>query len=203
MDRTEHWNSLYSKKAHDSVSWHESTPETSLELVEACALDPAAGIVDVGGGASTFVDGLLACGHSDLCVLDISAQALDVARARLGAVAKGINWEVADVTRWEPPRTFNLWHDRVVFHFLGTGEDRDAYRSVLERALVPGGWAILATFGPEGPRRCSGLDVTRYSGEEIAAALGGGFRLERSFTRIHTTPSGIDQQLQWAVLRRI
>jgi trans-aconitate methyltransferase len=202
MDRTKYWDTIYSTKAHDSVSWHESIPTTSLELVADCAPEPTEGIIDVGGGASTLVDGLLARGHTDLCVLDVSAEALATSKARLGEAADSVTWEVADLTLWEPPRTFSIWHDRVVLHFLGTGADRDAYRSVIRLALEPGGWAILATFSPEGPQRCSGLDVTRYSGEEIAAMLGDGFRLERSFTRIHTTPSGAEQQFQWAVLRR-
>jgi SAM-dependent methyltransferase len=202
MDRREHWEAVYQTKPADTVSWYEATPDTSLELVDACAPDVSTGILDVGGGASAFVDGILERGHTDVSVLDVSAQALEIAKARLGRRAAAVTWLVADVTRWEPGRTFGVWHDRAVFHFLGEARDRAAYRSVLERSVEPGGWVIMGTFGPDGPRRCSGLDVKEYSGRALAAELGDGFVLERSFTRIHTTPSGVEQQFQWAVLRR-
>jgi len=202
VDRTEHWDQVHRSNAPDSVSWHEASPATSLQLVDACGLDSTDGIVDVGGGASTFVDELLNRGYSDVSVLDISHHALQVATDRLGERADGVTWEVADVTRWVPTRTYRLWHDRVVLHFLGTGEDREAYRRVLEQALEHGGWVILATFGLDGPRRCSGIDVTRYGDEELMEVLGDEFRLERSFTHIHTTPAGIDQQFQWVLAQR-
>jgi len=202
MDRKEHWETVYRTKAHDGVSWYESMPETSLELIAACGLERTAGIIDVGAGASALVDGLLDRGHSDVSALDVSAEALAATKARLGERATGVNWFVSDVTVWQPDRTFDLWHDRAVFHFLCSPDDREAYRSILEGALAPGGWAILATFALGGPPKCSGLNVTRHSEQDLAAFLGPAFRMEQSFTRIHTTPSAIEQEFQWAVFRR-
>jgi len=203
MDRKEHWETVYRSKAHDSVSWYESMPRTSLELVGACGLHAAAGIIDVGAGASALVDGLLERGHSDVSVLDVSAAALEAVKARLGDRASRVSWIVSDVTEWEPARSYHLWHDRAVLHFLATPEDREAYRSVLERSIERGGWVILATFAAGGPLRCSGLDVIRYSGEDLAGFLGAGFQMERGFTRIHRTPSAADQAFQWGVFRRV
>jgi len=202
MDRKEHWETVYRTRAHDAVSWFESMPETSLELIEACGLDSTAGIIDVGAGASALVDGLVDRGHSDVSALDVSAEALAATKARLGERATGVNWFVSDVTVWQPDRTFDLWHDRAVFHFLCSPDDREAYRSVLERAVVPGGWTIMATFASGGPLKCSGLDVTRYSDLDLDTYLGPAFHMERSFTRLHTTPSAAEQEFQWAVFRR-
>jgi trans-aconitate methyltransferase len=203
LDRKEHWETVYRTKGHDSVSWYETAPQTSLELVEACGLDSDMGIIDIGGGTSGLVDGLLEQGYSNICVLDIASEALQATRARLGSRADLVRWVVADVTLWESQSTFHLWHDRAVFHFLRSPAEQDRYRRALERSLEPGGWAVLATFGPDGPPRCSGLDVARCSDRDIAAALGDEFELKRAFTQVHTTPAGIEQQFQWAVLRRL
>jgi len=202
MDPTDHWDGVYSTKAHDSVSWFEPEPLTSLELVEACGIDPGDPVIDVGGGASALVDGLLARGYGDVWVLDVSGHALEAARRRLGGRANDVTWQVADVTKWVPPRTFRLWHDRAVLHFLRSDLDRSAYRSAAERAVEPGGWVVIATFAAEGPTRCSGLDVQRSDAEDLLDTLGPGFELERAFTRAHITPSGATQAFQWVVLRR-
>ncbi len=202
MDRKEHWETVYRTKSHDAVSWYESMPETSLELIEACGLDKTAGMIDVGAGASALVDRLLDRGHSDVSALDVSAEALEASKARLGERAPRVSWFVSDVTLWQPHRTFDLWHDRAVFHFLSSPDDREAYRSVLERAVAPGGWTIMATFALGGPLKCSGLDVTRYSEADLDEYLGPAFHMEHSFTRVHTTPSSAEQEFQWMVFRR-
>jgi 2-polyprenyl-3-methyl-5-hydroxy-6-metoxy-1,4-benzoquinol methylase len=202
MNRAEHWETVYKTKSLSSVSWYEVEPTTSLEMMDYCDVDPSEGIIDVGGGTSALVDGLLRRGCTDVTVMDISSEALRLSAERLGPEGVGVTWIPADVTEWTPPRQWRVWHDRAVFHFLAGPEQVAAYRSLVEAAVVKGGWVILATFGTDGPLRCSGLDVTRYSEETLAAALGDGFKLVLSFVKEHTTPGNADQQFQWTVFRR-
>src|SRR5262249_38501895 len=152
-------------------------------------------IIDVGGGASTLVDDLLARGHRDVTVLDLSAAAIDVARARLGAKADGVTWIVGDITRVAlPERRFAFWHDRAVFHFLTDERDRGAYIAAVRHALKINGHIVVATFGPQGPERCSGLEVARYDSEALHGQFGASFRKVDSITEHHTTPWGADQE---------
>jgi ubiquinone/menaquinone biosynthesis C-methylase UbiE len=162
-------------------------------MIEALGLPPGAPIIDVGGGASRLAEELLSRGHSDITVADISAEALE--RAREGfADADRVSWVVADVRDHDFGRRFALWHDRAVFHFMVSTADRDAYLATLRRSLEPGGHAIIATFGREGPEHCSGLPVSRYSADELAATLGDGAALESWHIEDHRTPSGASQQ---------
>ncbi len=193
MDRQPHWDRLYASKALEEVSWYQSRPALSLELIESSVVGPSGAILDVGGGDSLLVDHLLEAGYTDLTVLDVSSAALDRARRRLEDVADQVGWIVTDVTRFRPEREYDLWHDRAAFHFLTRAGDRRRYVTTLERALRAGGQAILATFSLEGPARCSGLDVRRYSAASLAAELGRSFRLVESRTESHRTPSGADQ----------
>ncbi len=199
----EHWNAVYGQKAEDEVSWFQPHPGTSLALVERCAAGRAARIVDVGGGASRLVDDLLDRGYEDVTVLDVSDAALERARRRLGARAARVGWVACDVTRWEPDRAFDVWHDRAAFHFLVRPEDRAAYRSVLLRALRPGGHAVVATFAADGPERCSGLPVARWEPETLAAELGPGLRLVDWEREEHRTPAGKVQRFQFSRLVRV
>jgi ubiquinone/menaquinone biosynthesis C-methylase UbiE len=150
--------------------------------------------LDVGGGASTLVDHLLDAGYRDISILDIAAGALAQSRARLGALAAQVTWIEADVTQFEPSRPYAVWHDRAVFHFLTEATDREQYLDVLHRALQPGGHLVLATFGPEGPLRCSGLEVQRYSAEQVGALLGPDFQLRAHEVEEHHTPMKTTQQ---------
>jgi SAM-dependent methyltransferase len=199
--RFEHWERVYASKLPEQMSWYQATPATSLALVEASGVGPQAGILDVGGGSSRFVDGLLDRGFDDVTVLDVSRAALVGAVERLGPRAEAVAWVVADVTDFEPTRLWSVWHDRAVFHFLTTVEDRGAYGRTLRRCLVPGGWAVIATFALSGPNRCSGLDVRRYSPESVAEALGEEFELVTGRCEDHVTPSGADQAFSYALLR--
>jgi SAM-dependent methyltransferase len=192
--RKGHWERVYERKLPTEVSWYQPVPERSLELVRATGLPLTAPILDVGGGASTLVDHLLEEGFSDLSVLDIAASALARARDRLGERAARVAWIKADVTRFAPARAYALWHDRAVFHFLTEPEDRVRYLDVLRRALAPRGHLVLATFGPEGPTRCSGLPVQRYALEELSELLAPNFRLQRHLLETHRTPMGTQQQ---------
>jgi trans-aconitate methyltransferase len=162
-----------------------------------------ADIIDVGGGASRLVDCLLEKGFSRVTVLDLSANALDEAKKRLGRRGDGIDWIAADVTAWEPSRTYDLWHDRAAFHFLTDAVDRDAYVARLKKAVRAGGHVIIATFAPDGPEKCSGLPIVRYNPEAVASALGAGFELVDSRRHDHVTPGGNTQRFQFSrFLRR-
>jgi trans-aconitate methyltransferase len=197
-DRQAHWQDIYVKKAEDEVSWFQADPAVSLELIGAAGASKASAIVDVGGGASRLVDMLAGLGYDNLTVLDISEAALAMARTRMGDRAEAVDWIVADVTTWEPTAKFDVWHDRAAFHFLTKEHDRTAYVSRLERALRPGGTAIIASFSPEGPERCSGLPVRRYDAASLGAVLGPGFRLVEARNQEHKTPWGSVQNFQFS-----
>lgn len=185
------------------MSWFQPRPEISLELIHASGVHKTDALIDVGGGASRLVDHLLAEGFTDISVLDISEFALDKDRARLGKAAARVHWIATDVTEWQPRRKYRLWHDRAVFHFLTDPADRAAYRSKLETALLPGGSVIIASFSPQGPERCSGLPVQRYSPETLAAELGSRFELREQRDEAHTTPAGKTQNFQYSMFMRI
>lgn len=197
MDRREHWNRVYQTRAPDSVSWYQRRPDVSLDLIAASCIAKDAGIIDIGGGASVLVDRLLDLGYSKLAVLDVSGAALSVSRSRLGARAVAIEWFEADVTGFEPPHRYALWHDRATFHFLTTSADRASYVATLGKTLQPGGTAIIATFAPEGPPKCSGLDVMRYDERSIAAELGLEFELREARQETHITPGGAEQRFSY------
>lgn len=202
IDRQQHWSSVYKAKASTQMSWYQANPARSLSMIRAAGIALDARIIDVGGGASTLPDHLLAAGYSSITVLDISSDALDQSRLRLGPAARGITWLTCDVLAWEPPTRYALWHDRAVFHFLTDPSDRSAYLSVMRNALQPGGTVVLATFALDGPERCSGLVVQRYSPATLAAELGRDFRLVETATEHHATPSGTIQKFTYCRFTR-
>jgi SAM-dependent methyltransferase len=194
-----HWEHIYRAESPDAVSWYAPHLDVSLELISCVPLAPGAAILDVGGGASTLVDDLLARGFTNISVLDLSPAALDQARARLGPDAEKVRWLAADITQIElEPASIDLWHDRAVFHFFTDPAQRAAYARQLLRALAPGGHAIVSTFGPKGPTRCSGFDVVRYSAPALTAALSVDahpcLRLLDSVITLHSPPLGTTQQ---------
>lgn len=199
-ERVLHWDHVYENSGADGVSWYQPEPEVSLELIELMGVGPESGIIDIGGGASVLTDRLLARGYNDLTVLDLSEVALEVARGRVGD-GSTVAWLAQDVLTWEPTRTFELWHDRAVFHFLSAHEIVD-YRSVLDRAIPSGGAVIMATFAPDGPERCSGLEVTRYGSKELGGLLGADFEIVAERQEVHVTPSGGAQPFTWIAARR-
>lgn len=203
MQRQQHWDTVYTTKAVDAVSWYRAHLDSSLALIERAAPERTAAVLDVGGGASTLVDDLLARGYRDLDVLDISAAALAVARQRLGTAAGTVNWLAADLLDAPLQQArYDLWHDRAVFHFLTAPEQRAGYVRQLTRALKPDGHAVIATFGPDGPMKCSGLDTMRYDANGLAETLGSGFALIDSTLEDHATPFGTRQQFLCALFRR-
>ena len=194
MDRQEYWSQIYQTKGSQDVSWYQRRPDLSLALIAASGVGKDACIIDVGGGASTLVDFLLDDGYTRLAVLDLSGVALSISRTRLGARADRVEWFEADVTSFQPPHRFGLWHDRAVFHFLTAAEDRCRYVATLRRTLHPGCTVVLSTFALDGPPMCSGLDVMQYDESSILAELGAEFQLQEVRRETHVTPWQSEQQ---------
>lgn len=201
MSRKQHWEHIYRTKDATQLSWFEPQPALSLRFIAAAALAAGARILDVGGGTSTLVDALLERGYQ-LGVLDVSAAAIGISQARLGARAAAVEWFVTDVTQFRSPHAWDLWHDRAVFHFLTEEAEQLAYKEALLRALGENGQVILGTFGPEGPLKCSGLDVCRYDADSLRNWLGGDFKLLQHELVQHTTPQGVVQQFLFCRFQR-
>lgn len=199
----QHWQTVYQTRPADKVGWHEPDPVISRELVDTAIHGGARSIIDVGGGASLLVDHLVTQSLDRVAVLDIAPEGLAVARARLGDRAGSVEWIAADITRAEHLGTFDVWHDRALFHFLVDTADRDRYIRVAERTIPNRGMLIIATFALDGPDRCSGLPVMRYDGRSLAATLGSGFRLVATRGHTHVTPGGTEQRFGYSVLRRV
>ena len=203
-DRADHWDGVYRTKATDEVSWYQADPSSSLAMVDALGVEPGVGaagsVVDVGAGASPFLGALGRRGFTDLTAVDLSPTALDALASAARADGVDVTCVAADVTRWDPGRTFGLWHDRAVLHFLVDDDDRAAYLATLQRA-VPTGAVILAAFAPDGPEQCSGLPVRRYSADELLDLLVG-FHPVEARHQVHTTPWGAEQPFTWVAARR-
>jgi len=202
-DTQRHWDQVYASKAAEAVSWYQARPDMSLAFIADSGVAHDAPVIDVGGGASTLVDHLLAQGFTDLTVLDLAAPALAQAQARLGAGRAGqVRWLVEDVTRFSPSRRYALWHDRAVFHFLTDDAARAAYGEAVRRGLAPGGTVIVATFAADGPSRCSGLDVSRYDADALSRHFGNDFECRATERELHVTPWGATQAFTYLRLRR-
>jgi len=201
--RQAHWQQVWTTKDVDKVSWYQGDPAPSLRLIEIAGLRKGAGIIDVGGGQSPLAGCLAQQGFGNVAVLDISEAALAQAHHDLGGLGDDITWICEDVTRWRPvPGLFELWHDRAVFHFLTQSQEQQAYVQVLRTALAPGGWVVMATFAPDGPRTCSGLPVMGHDGASLSAILGSDFVLEDESREEHRTPAGNGQKFCWCLFRR-
>jgi 2-polyprenyl-3-methyl-5-hydroxy-6-metoxy-1,4-benzoquinol methylase len=197
-----HWENIYATRAPESVSWYRAHLETSLALIERATFARSASIIDIGGGESTLVDDLLLRGYENVTILDVSQTAIEVTKMRLGSLAGQVRWLVADIGAVDlKTHAYDLWHDRAVFHFLTTPERRIAYVRQVARAVKPGGHVIVSTFGPEGPRACSGLEVVRYDAESLHGEFGGHFRLIESSQELHQTPFGTTQQFLYCYCR--
>jgi SAM-dependent methyltransferase len=202
-DRQAHWQQVYQTKASDAVSWYRPHLEVSLQLLEEAGMSAESRLIDVGGGASTLVDDLLARGLRDITVLDVSEQALALARQRLGDRQALVTWLAADaLSVMLPEQAYDLWHDRAVFHFLTDPADAARYAAQAARAVRAGGHALIGGFAPDGPERCSGLPVARRSAEDIAAILAPSFRLLAQRAETHVTPGGSEQKFAYALLQR-
>ncbi|MGQ3053044.1 MAG: class I SAM-dependent methyltransferase [Roseateles sp.] len=197
-----HWDNVYGSKAADAVSWYAPHLAESLVYIQRTAVGKAASIIDVGGGESTLVDDLLDAGYTGVTVLDISDKALEVCRGRLAERAAQVKWLAADILQHRFARhSLDVWHDRAVFHFLTDPAQRQAYVQQVTHALKPGGFAIVGTFGPEGPTQCSGLSVARYSPDGLHGEFGGRFQLLDHGVSIHRTPWDTAQQFVYCYCR--
>jgi SAM-dependent methyltransferase len=202
MGRAEHWDGVYDAKG-DRVSWFRPRLDRSLRIIDELELPEGATAIDVGSGASTLVDDLLARGFSKVTVADLSEVALQKTRGRLGEGAGKVKFRVGDITRLElPENAFDLWHDRAVFHFLTDAAAREAYVRQVLRALKPGGRIIVATFGLDGPETCSGLPVQRYDDQALHATFGkSAFEKLGSEAETHETPWGSEQEFVYCYCR--
>ena len=201
-NRKSHWETVYTTRGENEVSWFQEDPALSLELIDLARPTPDSAIIDIGGGASRLVDSLIARGFRQVTVLDISQAALEAARTRLGECPSHVEWVVADVTKWSPVQSFDIWHDRAAFHFLIDPADRLAYVARLHQAVRPGGHVIIGTFAIDGPEKCSGLPVCRYDAASLARELGEGFELMDSRRQDHSTPWNSTQRFQFCSFRR-
>lgn len=191
QDQRVHWDKVYQTKQPDAVSWFQEHATRSLELIRSVGASLSANVIDVGGGASTLVDDLLSSGFKNISVLDLSASALEVARKLLGAAANSVTWLEGDICTVKlPEKTFDIWHDRAVFHFLTNPVDRTAYVEQVMKSVKPGGHVIVATFAPDGPEQCSGLPVARYAPDELHHEFGPAFQLLEHMREEHKTPWG-------------
>lgn len=197
---SDHWNSVFSARPTDELSWFQAEPTMSLELIRSLRPPPRS-VIDVGAGASHLADRMVDDGVERVTVLDISEHALTEVNERLGD-HPAVAFVVADITTWSPAQTWDVWHDRAVFHFLTEPAERAAYTSAGARAVAPGGVAVIGCFAPGGPTSCSGLPIVQYSPETLAAQFAPAFELERSELEVHRTPGGITQPFTWVVMRR-
>jgi len=197
MNRKAHWDEVYSNKSPLEVSWYQKEPALSLQLIENTGISTHAAIIDIGGGASILVDRLNERGYQHLAVLDISGNALAHAKKRLASSVDHIEWFESDITAFQSPHQFDLWHDRAVFHFLTTATDRKHYVATLQHTLKPGGHLIMAAFAIGGPSKCSGLDIVQYDAEKLLTELGSDFTLIEENSEVHVTPTEKAQQFAY------
>ncbi|MDI7860940.1 class I SAM-dependent methyltransferase [Rhizobiaceae bacterium n13] len=201
FDRQTHWENIYSLKDEQQLSWYEAAPGISLDLIRRAGVGRAACVLDVGGGLSHLVDALVAAGQAHVTVLDLSPTALKKASARLSGPAN-VSWVAADVTEWVPDRIYDVWHDRAALHFLTAEEDQAAYTAVMDKALGSGGIAIIGTYAPDGPQKCSGLEVSHHNADSLQAILGEGYKLLSTQPHEHVTPWGATQKFQFSMFQK-
>ena len=197
----EHWENIYAIKGMQEVSWFQKVPTTSLELINQVAKNKQDPIIDIGGGDGFLVDNLLALGYTDITVLDISKNAIDRAKKRLGKLAVKVKWIVADITEFVPNKEYVIWHDRAVFHFLTDQQDKENYRKLMNTSVS--GYFILATFSDQGPNKCSGLEICKYSELDLQAFFSDTFSITSSFNYNHPTPFGTCQNFIFLVFKRM
>lgn len=202
MNRKAHWDAVFNRKSPDELTWHQPEPRVSLSLIRRTRVGPEARIVDVGCGASALPGCLLDQGYTSISAVDVSGKALEVARSLLGPRESDVSWYQADLTRFDPPQVWDLWHDRAVFHFLTDPDDQRSYRRGLDRGLAPGGHVIIGGFAPDGPMKCSGLDTVRHNRKSMEAVLGDGYTWKDSVEESHPTPRGGTQAFLYLWFQR-
>ncbi len=203
LNQKEHWENVYQNKSAEEVSWYQETPTISLSITQKLNLQKKAAIIDVGGGASTFVDGLLQAGFEQVSVLDLSSNALELAKQRLGVEAEKVNWRVEDVMQLKTEQKYTFWHDRAVFHFLTQAEERVKYKKALLSSVVSGGYAMIAAFSIGGPKQCSGLNIVQYDADKIRKELEGTLEWVEEVIETHLTPNGKEQLFRYFIFRKV
>lgn len=203
MDYKAHWEGVYTDRAVNEVGWYKPNFDVSLSLIAEASSSRSVRVIDIGGGASLLVDDLLDLGYEQVAVLDIAAPALEHAKRRLADEASSVQWLVADVREVKGVGTFDIWHDRAVFHFLVDAADRRKYAALVKQTVPIGGHVIISTFSPTGPEQCSGLNTCRYSANSLTAELGDGFWLLKEVPEVHVTPRGKSQSFMYAMLLRV
>jgi len=202
-DRQAYWESVYSSKGEAEVSWFQEAPQPSMDLFKLVGAQPSDAVIDIGGGASRLVDHLIAAGHKDVSVLDLSSAALSQAQARLGEASSIVEWIVADASTWLPSRSYDIWHDRAAFHFLTEPKQQSRYMDRVRSALRPGGHVVIGAFAPDGPERCSGLPVDRHNAKSLGERLGKSFALLDTREYEHRTPWDSKQKFQFSTFTRV
>jgi SAM-dependent methyltransferase len=203
-DLQSYWENVYRQKDVQQVSWYRPHLGVSLRLMQQAGLNPSSRVIDVGAGASTLIDDLLAIGVRNVIALDLSQASLDLARERLATAANCVQWMVADVTTVQlPSSSIDIWHDRAALHFLTQAQDVSRYVEVATNAIAPGGYAVIGGFAPDGPTKCSGLPVERRDPQDIAALFAGTFMLMDSHREVHHTPAGSQQPFAYALLQKL
>jgi predicted RNA methylase len=200
IDRKTHWEKIYATKGPQEMSWTQEVPRISLDFIRMAGIGPASSIIDVGAGDSQLVDHLMAMGYEDITVLDVSANAIDRAKMRLGEAAEKIHWVVSDITEFVPEKKYHLWHDRAVFHFLTNETEISKYMQVITKCVS--NYALIATFSEQGPLKCSGLEVSRYSAKLLEKRFQKNFRLIHSLSEDHVTPFGTTQNFVYSLFQR-
>ena len=203
FDRKKHWRDVYQDKSSSELSWYQKEPKLSLELIRSTNAASNDAIIDIGAGTSVLVDYLKKEHYTNLTVLDISENAIAIAKKRLGKSAKSINWIVSDITKFDVFQKFSLWHDRALFHFLTDPSDRGIYVKALINAVRPEGHLIIATFAIGGPKKCSGLEIVQYDSEKMIAELGDNFKLVEERKEVHITPANKEQKFIFFLFRRV
>ena len=202
MKIKQHWENIYNTKSEEELSWFQSYPKNSMDFVALFDLLLTANIIDIGGGDSHFADALLDKGYQNIWVLDISANAIERAKKRLGENASKIHWIVSDVTTFEPPVKFDLWHDRAAFHFLISADKINKYVSIAEDAIKQKGYLILGTFSQNGPQKCSGLDIQQYSEASMSARFEVAFNRVKCIFEEHKTPRDTIQEFLFCSFKK-
>ena len=201
MGNTEHWDNIYKTKDLTEVSWYQPIPTTSLDLINKANISKDSAIIDIGGGDSFLIDNLLNDGYTNLSVLDISVNAINRVKNRLGDKAKLVNWIVTDITKFKPQTKYALWHDRAVFHFLNSDIDILKYKEILNNSLTKNGDLIIGTFSETGPDKCSGINIKKYSKEDLAGEFSDSFNILETTSKVHTTPFNKTQNFSFAHLK--
>lgn len=201
-EKKKHWETIYCTKQENEVSWFQQYPKTSMSFVELFSLQKDSKIIDIGGGDSHFVDALLEAGFNDITVLDISANAIERAKARLGEKAAKVKWIVSDVTEFVPDEKYDFWHDRAAFHFLINEKDADKYVEITNKGIAPNGILVLGTFSVNGPKKCSGLEIKQYSEESMSGKFEKYFQRVKCITEDHQTPFNTTQNFLFCSFKK-